>query len=126
MSGVTFEIFGAAFISAGILVFIIRRLLKINDIRLELIQKRLEATELRVMKLDKSIDDCKTHFDNRCNALYYQLEEIKRQISDVNIKFTVLETRADERLRLFNAQPVITAKRPYRRRNQEKEKEGTF
>lgn len=127
MTAVTFEIFGAAFICAGILVFIIRRLLKINDIRLELVQKRLEATELRMMKLDAYVAELKTHFDKRCDAMDYQLKEINRICMDINLRFAILETRVEERSKLITAQPAaIPAKRPYRRRNQEKAKEGTF
>lgn len=119
MSGFTFEIFSAAIISTAILAYVGRAFLKTIGVRLIQIEKRLEATELRMMKLDQALDKWGAYFDKRCDAMQYDLKEINRQISDVNLRFVVLETRAQERAKALFPEPV--AKRPYRRRIEKKE-----
>lgn len=114
MSQFTFEIFSAAIISTAIIAYLGRAFLKTIGVRLMQIEKRLEATELHMMKLDQALDKWGAHFDKRCDDMEYDLKEINRQISDVNLRFVVLETRAQERAKsLF---PEQIAKRPYRRR----------
>lgn len=119
MSQFTFEIFSGAIISTALLAYLGRAFLKTIGVRLVQIEKRLESTELRMMKLDQNLDKWGAYFDKRCDAMDYELKEIKRQISDVNIRFVVLETRAQERAKsLF---PEQITKRPYRRRIEKQE-----
>lgn len=114
MSSLTFEIFGAAICASAVLGFISRAFLRTIGVRLIQIEKRMEATELRMMKLDQALDKWGTYFEKRCDDMEYDLKEIDRQISDVNLRFVVLETRAQERSK--PTAPLQIAKRPYRRR----------
>lgn len=121
MSDLLFQIFVS--VSLGAIALMVRSHSRSMFIKLNQMDKRMEATELRMMKLDQTLDKWGAHFDKRCDDMDYDLREINRMVSDVNLRFAILEARAEERTKMITAQPAIAAKRPYRRRQQNGQKE---